>query len=281
MSKSRHLSPPEIESVRFFLLTFVLSWMIWVPLVLSHYNIGSLRISDSLSNVIRLLGVMMPMVAALILTRIYGRRSAIRHLLSRLKIWRVSRKWWASVILVYPLMILSAGIIYILFDNHPKIEVLPLTAPEILANILFLSIASLGEEIGWRGFALPSLLHRYSPLTASTILGLLWATWHIPFWLLLDILNEYGSFYFVLNYIFIVPSTFYITWFFISSCQSLLLPVMFHLIFNIINVAIFPVTSTTGSFTVFVGLQLVLMYFVISSFQKNHDKQMGANSIGT
>jgi membrane protease YdiL (CAAX protease family) len=38
----------------------------------------------------------------------------------------------------------------------------------------------LGEEAGWRGFALPRLQSRFSPLTSSLILGFLWANWHVP-----------------------------------------------------------------------------------------------------
>lgn len=248
---------------RFFLLTIVLSWLIWIPLTLSHLNIGPLKISESLSSIIRLLGVMMPMVSALLLTVISEGRLGVMSLLSRLKIWRVGWRWWIAVVVVYPILLISAGVLYTLLSNQPPISLLPITAMLLLANVIFLAIATLGEEIGWRGLALPALLQRYSPIKASAILGVVWATWHIPFWVLIDTLSLYGVGYFVLNYIFIVPTTFYITWFFINSRESLLLPVVFHLVFNIINVAIYPVTSTTGSFAVFVGLQLVLMCAIV------------------
>lgn len=45
---------------------------------------------------------------------------------------------------------------------------------------LFLDAGALLEENGWRGYALPVLLRRYSPLTASLVLGLAWASWHYP-----------------------------------------------------------------------------------------------------
>lgn len=264
--------PPKSSLYRspflFFLLTFILSWLIWIPLTLSHFDIGPLKISEDLSSIIRLLGVIMPMVSALSLTAIDGRLPAVRSLFSRLKIWRVGWKWWIAVIVVYPTLLIFAGFLYNFFSKQPPIPLLTITAPVLIVNIIFLTIASLGEEIGWRGFALPALLQRYSPLTASTILGILWATWHLPFWILIDTLSQYGAVYFMLNYIFIVPTTFYITWIFVNSRQSILLPVVLHLVFNIINVTIFPVTSTTGSFALFVGLQIVLLFVVIVKLRK-------------
>jgi membrane protease YdiL (CAAX protease family) len=268
MRKSSHQSSQYITPLRFFLLTFILSWLIWIPLTLSHFNLGPFKISEGLSSFVRLLGVLMPMVSALLLTTLYGGRPAIRSLLSRLKIWRVGWTWWIAVVLVFPALLIFAGILHNLFSSQPPISLLPITAAVLLANILFLTIASLGEEIGWRGVALPGLLQRYSPLTASAILGIVWATWHLPFWILIDTLSLYGAGYFVLNYIFIVPTTFYITWVFINSKGSLLLPVVLHLTFNIINVALFPVTSTTSSFAVFVGLQLVLLLIIILKLRK-------------
>jgi membrane protease YdiL (CAAX protease family) len=269
MSKPSHHLSQYVSPLHFFLLTFILSWLIWIPLTLSHFDIGPFKVSEDLSGIIRLLGVIMPMVSALLLTAIYGGRPAIRTLLSRLKIWRVGWKWWIAAVFVFPVLLVIAGVLYNLFSDQPPISLLPITAAVLLANIIFLTIASLGEEIGWRGVALPALLQRYSPLTASAILGIVWATWHLPFWILIDTLSQYGAGYFVLNYIFIVPTTFYITWVFINSKGSLLLPVVLHLVFNIINVAIFPVTSTTNSFAVFVGLQLVLMCVIILKLRKS------------
>jgi membrane protease YdiL (CAAX protease family) len=268
----RNRSSQYVTPLHFFLLTFFFSWMIWIPLCFSHFNVGPFKISEDVSSIIRLLGVIMPMVSGLLLTAIYGGQPAIRNLLSRLKIWRVGWKWWIGVVFVFPTLLILAGTIYNLFIDQPPISLLPITAAVLLVNIIFLTVASLGEEIGWRGVALPALLNRYRPLTASAILGIVWATWHLPFWILTDTIGQYGISYFVLNYVFIVPTTFYITWIFINSKGSLLLPVVLHLVFNIINVAIFPVTSTTGSFAIFVGLQLVLMFIIILKLQKPLEK---------
>jgi membrane protease YdiL (CAAX protease family) len=59
----------------------------------------------------------------------------------------------------------------------------PELAPTAVLLVIFLLLplaAPVGEEIGWRGFALPRLLAVRSPLTASLILGVLWSLWHLP-----------------------------------------------------------------------------------------------------
>jgi len=55
--------------------------------------------------------------------------------------------------------------------------------PQAPFIILFAFPNALGEELGWRGFALPKLQTKYSALTASIIIGLFWGLWHVPTWI--------------------------------------------------------------------------------------------------
>ena len=83
---------------------------------------------------------------------------------------------------VYPVLLVAAGLFYNLLYPQSAVQLLEISVGGLIANLIFLTIASLGEEIGWRGVALPSLQKKYSPLISSAILGLLWAAWHLPFW---------------------------------------------------------------------------------------------------
>jgi membrane protease YdiL (CAAX protease family) len=255
-------SSPTIRPVSvwpFFALTFVLSWLIWIPLALSHIGLGPVHIPEGLSSAVRLVGVLMPAAAAIALTAITGGRVAVRRLLTRLAIWRLHWGWWAAATLVYPAVLMVSALLYRWLPGQPALTFVQASPAALLVNIVLLAIATLGEEIGWRGVALPGLQARYSPLRASLILGLVWATWHLPFWVLMDTFDQYGAGYFVLNYLFIVPSTAYLSWIFNRTRSSLLLPVAFHLTFNIVNVAILPVTSAIGAYALFIFLQLLLV----------------------
>jgi len=242
-----------IKPVRFFALTFILSWLIWVPLALSHFGFGSFHIAEETSNIVRLLGVLMPAVSALILTAVTGGNVAMQNLWARLFIWRVNWKWWLAAVAVQPLLLGLAAVTFNLISSNSKITPEPIASASVLiVNVIMLLVATLGEEIGWRGVALPGLQHEEnSPFKSSVILGLLWATWHIPFWLLLDSFAQFGIGYLVLNFLFVLPLTFYITWFFNHGKQSILLPVMLHLTFNIVNTVLLPVTMNIGAFVIF------------------------------
>jgi membrane protease YdiL (CAAX protease family) len=131
------------------------------------------------------------------------------------------------------------------------------------AATVLLLIATLGEEIGWHGVALPGLQQRHGVLWSSAVLGLLWATWHLPFWALLDPVDEFGFGYIVLNYLFIIPLAFYTTWFFNGAKWSLLLPVAFHVTFNVVNTALLPVTLDPSAFGALIVLEWLLAIGVI------------------
>lgn len=256
--------PSLISPLSFFILSFVLSWLIWIPLDLSHFGIGPFHISETASGVVRLAGVLMPAISALIIIGLTGGRHALSKLLSRLFIWKVGIQWWAAAIFIQPILLIIAGLVYNRLSGQVPITIPPLlSAAEFMINLIMLLIATLGEEIGWRGVALPSLQSKNSPLKASAILGFWWATWHIPFWLLLDTFSQYGLAYLAMNFLFIVPGTFFITWFFNQTRSSILLPVIFHLVFNVVNTVIFPVTASPGAYAIFVVLDWMLMIVIV------------------
>lgn len=98
-------------------------------------------------------------------------------------------------------------------------------------NLLF--GGTLGEEIGWRGFALPRLLEKYSPLQASFILGTIWALWHLP----IDIRYGFGltgAGAVIVRLLWTWPVTIIFTWFYLRSKRCLLVPFMLHTSVNII-----------------------------------------------
>jgi membrane protease YdiL (CAAX protease family) len=241
----------RVSPFKFFALTFLLSWLVWIPLDLAHFGIG-LQIPESTSAVVRLLGVLMPAVAALLLSTFSGEKGAARQVLGRLGLWRVGWKWWGAAGLVYPLLLVLSALICN-WLGQGRILFVAQAPAALIVNIIFLLIAVLGEEIGWHGVALPALQQKHSALVSSLILAACWGVWHLPFWLLLDTFDQFGFLYLALNLLFVFPTTFFITWVFNHSKYSLLLPVVFHLVFNIVNTALLPVTLSLPAFGILIA----------------------------
>jgi membrane protease YdiL (CAAX protease family) len=262
---------PRLTSVapaRYFSLVFLLSWIVWIPLDLAHAGVGPLAPLDGPSPLLRLLGVLMPAVAAIVLTVHAGGRAELGRMFGRLRLWRVGAGWWAAAVLVQPILLLACALGANLIAGGPVVAVVGQDAAALVASGAFLLIAVLGEEIGWHGVGLPSLQQRHDVPWSALVLGLLWATWHLPFWVLLDSFDQFGPGYLALNYLFILPLAFYTTWFFNGARFSILLPVAFHLVFNTVNTAILPVTMDLRAFALLTAGEWVLALLVMPALRR-------------
>jgi len=140
----------------------------------------------SVSIAISLVALCGPAVAAVATAALLG-HDALRELGAYTVRWRVPLRWYlAALLLPLPVSALAAGLVWRAGAPGP-IEFLPVTA---LGLIVFALVA--GEEIGWRGFALPRLLARVGPWGASAILGVVWAAWHLPLFFM-PTMPQYGS----------------------------------------------------------------------------------------
>ena len=183
------------------------------------------------------IGTFGPLVAAVILTARESGRAGLRSLFSRVVRWRVAPIWYA-VALLGPLVItLGAMVVEVAFlGGRPPslgflIGELPSTVLTILVNAVYMLIfVTLGEEVGWRGYALPALQARYSALLASLILGVMWALWHLPVFFNPD--TSYSNLPFFLFLPFIVPVAVLMTWLFNSTGGSVLMAMFFHAVLN-------------------------------------------------
>lgn len=99
----------------------------------------------------------------------------------------------------------------------------------ILIGLILVNLArGFGEETGWRGFALPRLQTRWSALTSSLVLGLVWALWHFhP--ANINILGEFP----VLYVLIVIPATIIFTWLYNNTDGSLLLAIVFHMMLDV------------------------------------------------
>ncbi|MHB1132290.1 MAG: CPBP family intramembrane glutamic endopeptidase [Chloroflexota bacterium] len=156
----------------------------------------------------------------------------MRRLLGRIFQWRVAPRWWAAV-LVGPLLVTLAGMgVHIVLGGSPPdaISLAEYTLAALITAVYMVFFVALGEEVGWRGFLLPSLQSSFSALWASVIVGLVWAVWHLP--LFFNPATLYSRLPFPLYLAFTIPFAILLTWVYNSTRGSLLLVIVFHAMLN-------------------------------------------------
>ena len=210
--------------VPFFTLTFSTSWAIWAALLF----LPSLR---EVSPVLLIcVGAYAPTAWGVYFTYRRSGGAGLRHLFARLLRVRVPIAWLLAAIFLAPLCFtLSAALDRLFTGQWPGFSISYLT-PQFVLWILALG-GPLNEEFGWRGFALPRLLQRRSPLAASVVLGLLWAFWHAP---LFFILGSTQSGISLANFVVgVVCVSIFMTAAHLSTRGSLLIAVLFHTSANV------------------------------------------------
>jgi membrane protease YdiL (CAAX protease family) len=165
--------------ITFFVLTYALAWILESPLVFLRDSI-----TDAQGQILYILSANVVSVVAIVLTAMVLGRGALRKLLGRLLIWRVNPLWYLGVVLG-PAALVGGVVALNALLGRPALS---LGIPSLLGLVIMLAFmivpgSALGEEIGWRGYALPRLQTRMSALSASLLLAPIWALWHLPLWL--------------------------------------------------------------------------------------------------
>ena len=177
------------ELILFFALTLAVMYGFCFTVVLFHDQIKvfSDRHLGGLSpDLLIFPAAYSPTLIAIILTAILGRWVGIRRLFVNVFRWRVGVKWWLVSFLAYPAVWLTVAIALHFLKHEPiHWEAWFVKAPvTVLTGFIFTDSGGLGEETGWRGFALPRLLERFNPVIAGLIVGFFFGVWHIPGWFL-------------------------------------------------------------------------------------------------
>ena len=166
--------------LKFFTLTYIVSWTVWIAAAAILRADPRSSGLAAISGLLYLLGVFAPALVALALTARADGLAATLDLLRRTVKWSVSARWYAFAIgYMAAIKIAAALLLRITTGAWPAFGPEPLYIMAIA--IPFSTPAQAGEEIGWRGYALPRLSARLGLSLASVALGVIWACWHLPF----------------------------------------------------------------------------------------------------
>jgi membrane protease YdiL (CAAX protease family) len=204
----------------FFLLAFLISWSMWLGGRLLKLDLLTFFFSYG------------PALAAFLLTGLLEGKSGLLELFRRIFRWRVRLVWYLVAFLI-PFL---GGLLAVYLSAAAGLLERGLPDWLAIAGPLSLGIFGLtplgfvvllGEEIGWRGFAQPKLLERFSPFTTSLLVGLGWGLWH---WIYLwESSSWLGMVYFVLETMAISLAY---TWLFDRTGGSLVVVTLLHAFYD-------------------------------------------------
>ena len=192
--------------IAFFVLAYLLTWWTY-PLL-------------KFSPLLGIPGLFGPALAAIIMAAVTDGKSGVKALLSRVVLWRVGLRWYVIALgLPTVLALVTAGLNYLLRSSDIQAG-----RVGVLDFVVFVLVV--GEELGWRGYALPLLLEKRSAVTASLILGLMWGIWHLPTFVIPGT-PQYGL-PFAAFLLLTIEYSILMTWLFLHTRGSVLIATLFH-----------------------------------------------------
>lgn len=229
--------------VTYFVLAYAISWalVLLVPVSLAF----------------ALLALFGPTAAALIVLWLTEGKAGIAALFRRIVLWRASLVWYLAAIGVPLLVYVAVKFLHSLISDTP-FEVASGTPIPLL---LTLAVLVIGEEIGWRGYALPRLQARNNSLVSSLILGVLWAGWHLANGTIKGL--EYYWSGFPAFLFFVVAQTLIFTWLANHTKNSVFLAWILHASVNVFGSLFFVGEQVTQWWLAGAGFAIVALVVIL------------------
>jgi membrane protease YdiL (CAAX protease family) len=220
--------------VAFFVLAYALSWSWVIPLAAAHLVVP--RGVGWPTHFPALLG---PAVAALVVTAWTMGRPGVRDLGARMARLRVPARWW--LVTVSPLVFLGLGLAAVAavgqdlpsVGDFGRFSGIPAIGLAGVALLIF--AGALGEETGWRGYALPQLQRRFSSLASTLILAVAWFGWHLPQFWVIATYRDFAPVQYVGMFLGLACGAVVLTWLYNRSGGSILLVAIWHGLYNLVS----------------------------------------------
>lgn len=239
----------------FFVLAYAISWILLIPYVLAER--GDLSGDYKVFYIIHTFG---PAIAASAVTLAIAGKDGFRQFRQRKRQYRAPWPWYLFILVGIPALVvlgvlLQPGALAGFRGIPPSV----LISYPIYLVIVFFGGGPLGEEPGWRGFALPRMQLRYGPFWGTLWLGLLWSLWHLPDFLTASKGGGEGTGLstFLMNFpiftLAVVSLAFILTWIYNNTNGSLFTAVLAHAGVNTPELVIFPLFPAVTMIGIHIG----------------------------
>jgi len=148
---------------------------------------------------------------------------------------------WIAAVLAPIILYVGALVLFVVFGGgFDRAGVLPAAA---IPAVAFATLVRGGlEEPGWRGVGLPVLQRRIGAFQASIVIGVIWALWHVPLFLMPG--SSQAGTPFALYAAVVVGVSIITTWLYNAAGGRVLVAIVFHTLSNAVSVTHSPRDST-------------------------------------
>ena len=261
----------KYRPVLFFVLAYLFTWMFWIPAIFVPENIGI---------ILMLIGLIAPAVISTIFVLASDSETLKQDLKN--KVFGFYKVKWQNVILaiiVFAAIIVASILLSLLFgqsiEQFAFTEDFSFTGVGIAGAFITILVASIIEEVGWKGYCEDSIGDYMNWFWESMIFGVLWSLWHLP---LLFIPGTYQAglmvnpLYVVNFFISGVPMGFIITWVYLVSDRSILACMVFHLFVNFMQekIAMTPETKCVETIVATIATIVIVLANKEMFFETDH-----------
>lgn len=265
------MKPYRYKPVRFFALAYLFTWLFWIPAIFLPETIGA---------ALMVVGLIAPAVVSTLFVLLSGSDVLKKDL--RNKIVGFYKVNWLNVflaVLVFALVVAASILLSLAFgqsiDQFSLTEDFSFTGVGVGSALLTILLASIIEEVGWKGYCEDSIGNYMSWFWESMVFGVLWSLWHLP---LIFIPGTYQAglmvnpLHVVNFFVSGIPLGFIITWVYLASDRSILACMVFHLFVNFMQerIAMTPETKCVETIVVIVAAAIIVLANKEMFFETRH-----------
>ena len=257
--------------VLFFICAYFFTWIFWIPAIF---------VSETIGSVLMLIGLIAPAVVSTVFVLVSGSDELKKDLKDKI-IGFFKVKWinvfWA--VIVFALIVVFSILLSLLFgqslNQFSFTEDFSFTGVGIGTAFVTITVASIIEEVGWKGYCEDSIGQYMNWFWESLLFGVLWSLWHLP---LIFIEGTYQAglmvnpLYVINFFISGIPLGYIITWVYLVSDRSILACMIFHLFVNFMQekIAMTPKTKCVETIVVVVATVIIVMCNKKMFFETDH-----------
>ena len=259
------------KPVLFFALAYIFTWIFWIPAIF---------LPESISPLLMFIGLLAPAIVSTVFIMMSG-SDALKQDFKNKIVGFYKVKWlnvvWA--VIVFAIVIVCSILLSLLFgqsiNQFAFTEGFSFTGVGIAGAFITITIASIIEEVGWKGYCEDSIGNYMNWFWESMIFGVLWSLWHLP---LIFIQGTYQAglmvnpLYVINFFVSGIPMGFVITWVYLESDRSILACMIFHFFVNFMQekIALTPETKCLETIVITAVTVIIILAKKDMFFETRH-----------